>query len=103
MNGSHTFNISQEDAARFENRVRQLQRERAMERGEVMVDGTQTNVADNRRSHNDASSIRVLNRSNSSESRNSVHSVSSAQEEEDSEPVDNDPTIELVRTIYMSL
>ncbi|XP_022782056.1 leucine-rich repeat-containing protein 7-like isoform X2 [Stylophora pistillata] len=97
VNTSQTLNISQEDAERFENRVRQLQRERAMERGEVMVDGTRTNVGDNRRPHNDASSIRVLNRSNSSESRNSVHSVSSAQEEEESEPVDNDPTIDLIQ------
>lgn len=101
VNTSQRLNISQEDAERFENRVRQLQRERAMERREVMVDGTRANVGDNRRPHDSASSVRVLRRRNSSDSRNSEQSVHSLQEEEDDEPVDNDPTIELVRTIVL--
>lgn len=100
MNGSQRFDISQEDAQRFENRVRQLQRERAMERGEVSVDGTRANVGDNRRPHEVAPTIpRVLNRSNSSESRNSEQSLHSSQDDE--EPVDNDPTIELVRKFIL--
>lgn len=100
MNASQRLDVSQEDAQRFENRVRQLQRERAMERREVSVDGTRANVGDNRRPHEVSPTIpRVLNRSNSSESRNSEQSVQSSQE--DDEPVDNDPTVELVRTVIL--
>lgn len=96
MNSSQRLDISQEDAQRFENRVRQLQRERALERREVSVDGARANVGDNRRTHEVAPTIpRVLNRSNSSESRNSEQSQHSLQEDDD--PVDNDPTVELVR------
>ena len=100
MNTSQRFDISQEDAQRFENRVRQLQRERAMEHREISVDGTRANVGDNRRPHEVVPTIpRVLNRSNSSESRNSEQSLHSSQE--DDEPVDNDPTVELVRTFVL--
>lgn len=96
MNSSQRFDISQEDAQRFEDRVRQIQQERALQRGEVTVDGTEANVGDNRRPQEIAPSIpRVLHRSNSSESRNSEQSVQSSRE--DDEPVDNDPNIELVR------
>ena len=100
MNSSQRFDISQEDAQRFENRVRQLQRERAMEHREFSADGTRANVGDNRRPHEVVPAIpRVLNRSNSSESRNSEQSLHSSQE--DDEPVDNDPTVELVRTFIL--
>ena len=100
MNTSQRFDISQEDAQRFENRVRQLQRERAMEHREISVDGTRANVGDNRRPREVVPTIpRVLNRSNSSESRNSEQSLHSSQE--DDEPVDNDPTVELVRTFVL--
>lgn len=88
------LDISQEDAQRFENRVRQLQRERAMERREVAtVDGTQVVVGDNHRPQQVALATR--RRSNSTESRNSEQSVQSSQDDE--EPVDNDPSVELVR------
>lgn len=98
VNTSQRLDISQEDAQRFENRVRQLQRERAVERREETVDGTRADVGDNRRPQEVApASIRVLHRSNSSESRNSEQSVQSSQDDE--EPVDNDPTIELVRIL----
>ncbi|XP_078353432.1 uncharacterized protein LOC144638124 isoform X2 [Oculina patagonica] len=95
MNSSQRLDISQEVAQRFENRVREIQQERALERGEVTVNGPRANVGDNRRPQEIAPSIpRVLHRSNSSESRNSEQSVQSSQEDE--EPVDNDPNIELL-------
>lgn len=88
------LDISQEDAQRFENRVRQLQRERAMERRDVAtVDGTQVVVGDNHRPQQVATATR--RRSNSTDSRNSEQSVQSSQDDE--EPVDNDPSVELVR------
>ena len=100
MSSSQRFDISQEDAQRFENRVRQLQHERSMERREISVDGTRANVGDNQRPHEVVPTIpRVLNRSNSSESRNSEQSLHSSQE--DDEPVDNDPTVELVRIFIL--
>ena len=92
MNTSHRLDISQEDAQRFENRVRQLQRERALEHRDVTVDGPQANVGDNRRPQQVASLTR--RRSNSTESRTSEQSVQSLQD--DDEPLDNDPSIELV-------
>lgn len=103
INTSQRLDVSQEDAQRFENRVRQIQQERAMERREVTVEGqTRTNVGDNQRPQEIAPSIpRVLHRSNSSESRNSEQSLQSSQE--DDEPVDNDPNIELVRLFIVSL
>lgn len=98
VNVSQRLEISQEDAQRFENRVRQLQHERAMERRETAVDGTQGNVGDNRRPQHVAPSARVgfqRTRNNSTESRTSQLSVQSSQDDE--EPLDNDPSIELVR------
>ena len=103
INTSQRLDVTQEEAQRFENRVRQIQQERAMERREVTVDGqTRANVGDNQRPQEIAASIpRVLHRSNSSESRNSEQSLQSSQE--DDEPVDNDPNIELVRRFIVSL
>ena len=98
INASQRLEISQEDAQRFENRVRQLQLERAMERRETAVDGIQRNVGDTRRSQQVAPAARIgfqRSRSNSTESRTSQLSVQSSQDDE--EPVDNDPCIELVR------
>lgn len=100
INSTQRLDISQEDAQRFENRVRQIQHERAMERREVTVEGLRASVGDNRRPHEIAPTIpRVIHRSNSSESRNSEQSVQSSQE--DDEPVDNDPNIELVRLLVL--
>ena len=94
--------VNPEDAQRFENRVRQLQRERAMERREMENNGGRRDVGDNRRAQPQATAFvpRVrLQRSNSSDSRSSqqsLHSTHSSQDV-DEEPLDNDPTVELVR------
>ena len=93
---SATSHISDEDAQRFENQVRQLQRERALERREMQSMQAQTMVGDNVRSQ---VSSRPLVRTNSSESHTSDQSVSSSQD--DDEPLDNDPSIELVRTHFV--
>lgn len=95
-NATQRLDVSQEDAERFENRVRQLQREKAMERRGMAADGTQANVEDNCRQHQVAQSPRIgYQRSNSLESRTSQQSVQSSQD--DDEPLDNDPSVELVR------
>lgn len=92
-NISQRLDISQEDAQRFENRVRQLQLERAMERREVTTsDGMQAIVGDNRRPQQVALATR--RRSNSQDSRTSEQSVQSSQE--DDEPLDNDPSVKLL-------
>ena len=65
-----------------------------MERRDVAtVDGTQVVVGDNHRPQQVATATR--RRSNSTDSRNSEQSVQSSQDDE--EPVDNDPSVELVR------
>lgn len=94
--------VNPEDAQRFENRVRQLQRERAMERREMENNGGRRDVGDNRRAQPQATAFvpRVrLQRSNSSDSRSSqqsLHSTHSSQDV-DEEPLDNDPSVELHR------
>lgn len=91
--------VKPEDAIRFENRVRQLQRERAMERREVEVDGSENNIGGiNRRAQPQAAApvprIR-LQRSSSTDSRTSQQSLQSSQG--DDEQLDNDPSVELLR------
>lgn len=102
INASHRLDVTPEDAQRFENRVRQLQRERAMERGEVTVDGTQGNVGDNRRPQHVAPGPRIgYQRRHSSESRTSEQSLQSSEDDYEP-PLDDDPSIELVRKFKLS-
>jgi len=97
INASHRLDVTPEDAQRFENRVRQLQRERAMERGEVTVDGTQGNVGDNRRPQHVAPGPRIgYQRRHSSESRTSEQSLQSSEDDYEP-PLDDDLSIELHR------